>query len=262
MAEIRFCTLASGSSGNCVYAEHDGGAVLVDAGISGKRIAEGLKKIGRDGTRLSGVILTHDHHDHISAAGVMARRYKIPLCMSRGTFSGCKSRLGKVELVQIFKAGDTFTLGGFTVETLPTPHDGEEPTAIILSSGKTRVGVLTDLGHPFDELRRTLATLDAAVLESNYDPQMLKNGPYPYHLQQRIRSDAGHISNAEAGMLVREHGGRLKAVLLAHLSQNNNTPELALSTFHQEASDYVKRVHAWTGVAPRHEPSLLLALRG
>ncbi len=260
--ELRLCTIASGSSGNCVFAEHSGGAILIDAGISGKKIAEGLKHIGRNPSCLRGIFVTHDHTDHVNAAGIMARRYNLPLLMSRGTLEGSRHKLGKVARVECFRAGDKFSYEGFEIETIPTPHDGVEPVALVLNRGKTRAGVLTDLGHKFDALREVLATLDGAVLESNYDPVMLKNGPYPAYLQNRIRSDAGHISNEEAAQLVQEHASaRLKVVLLAHLSQNNNTPDIAMKTFYAKAEEFLKGEGVKVSVAPRHEPSPMMRLR-
>jgi len=139
--------------------------------------------------------------------------------------------------VKRFHAGSTLAFGDLRVETVPTPHDGADPVGFVIDDGRSRVGVLTDLGYVFDSLPDVIASLDAVVLESNHDERMLANGPYPRFLKQRIRGEGGHISNEESARLVRDAASGLKWVCLAHLSEENNTPDRAVDTFRTVAGD-------------------------
>ena len=258
---FRLCPLASGSSGNAVYAECAEGAVLVDAGVSMRRIVEGLSRIGASIERVRAAVVTHDHVDHCRGAGVLARRHGIPLFMTRGTFERRAKDLHRTPPPTLFAGGDVLAVAGIRIETIPTPHDGVEPVAVILERHGARAGVLTDLGHPFDGLAALLADLDAVLLESNYAPESLRRGPYPPHLQARIRNAGGHLSNGEAAALVRDHAGeRLGVLLLAHLSENNNTPECALATLRDIAGPRLAESGIRAFAARRHEPSEMIAL--
>ncbi len=256
MPDFRICTLASGSSGNAIYAQSPEGAIVIDAGISGKAVTEAITLVGGSIDQVDGLILTHAHNDHCQGAGILSRRYGIPLFMTEGTFKGCHTKLGRNLTPRLFRPGTVIAVGGFHIETILTPHDSEEPVALVLERGGLRCGILTDLGHPFPKLERLMSTLDAAILEFNYDPDMLVNGPYPPNLKRRIVSGHGHISNQQAAKLVEEgvRNGRLKALILAHLSETNNTPSLALQsaqTTLREHCDGNVIVH----IAPRHAPS-------
>ncbi len=259
---IRFCTLASGSSGNAVYLDCPDGAVLVDAGISGKRVAAGLHTVGAAPERLAAVVVTHSHRDHVHAAGVLARRHGLPLVMSEETARTAAGTLGRVPPPRTFTPGASLRLGGFVIETVPTPHDAEGSVALVLRRGETAVGVLTDLGHTFDGLEDVVADLDAAVLESNHDPDLLAaTTRYPEWLKRRIRGRGGHIANAEAAALVADHGGdRLRAVLLAHLSENSNTPETALACHRTAHAERLAAGALLLDTAPRHAPSPLFTI--
>lgn len=260
--EFRITTLASGSSGNSLYAETADGAILVDAGLSAKQLAAKIGEIGGDVERLDAILISHDHSDHARGAGVLSRRFGIPLLMTAGTFHGCKHNLGKVVGPRLFTPGQTLCVGGFHVHTLETPHDGREGVAFILERDGTRCGVLTDLGCVFQGLQETVPTLDAVVIESNYCPKMLATGPYPPALQERIRSDHGHISNSEAARLVLEHAGeRLSLILLAHLSENNNSPEHALEIWRRECGARLDGQQVQLLVAPRHNPSPTIVVK-
>jgi phosphoribosyl 1,2-cyclic phosphodiesterase len=226
---FRAFSLASGSSGNAVVLDCDEGVVLVDAGLSAKRLLQGLDGLA---SRLQGVVITHDHTDHVKGAAVFARKHGAPIWMTAGTAAAAEAR-GAIATRRIFRSGETLAIGGFRIETIPTPHDGAEPVAVVAERKGCRCGILTDLGHPFPALQAILSTLDAVFLESNYDPEMLRRGPYPPWLQARIRSPQGHLANDEAAALVRDHAGdRLKTAILSHLSENNNHPDAALRAFH------------------------------
>jgi phosphoribosyl 1,2-cyclic phosphodiesterase len=224
--------LQSDSSGNSIYVEQDGTGVLFDAGISGRSAETRLAAHGRSIRDVTAVVISHDHRDHIACAGVYQRKFGLPLYISEKTFAAAdpRCRLGRLRDVRHFRAGEGLEFPGLVIDTIPTPHDGVDGTAFTVTAGGRRLGILTDLGHPFAALRRILPTLDGVVLESNYEPGMLANGPYPLFLRERIRGPGGHLSNVEAADLVRVHGQRLVWVCLAHLSGENNTPDTALAT--------------------------------
>ena len=249
-------SLASGSSGNAWLCRCPEGAVLVDAGLSGRRLAEAAAAVGGDLSAVDLLYITHDHADHVQAAGILHRRHGIPLAMTRGTWRAARERLGRVDPPLFVREGEVVEAGGFILHPVPTPHDGEEPASVVVERCGRRIGILTDLGHPFDGLDRLLATLDAVFLESNYDPAMLETGPYPEPLKRRIRSPRGHLSNTEAGRLLEgTAGGRLKRAILAHLSEENNTPQIATATVRREAASAIAAGLALR-VAPRHAPSV------
>ena len=221
----------SGSNGNCIFVQAGRTRLLIDAGISGKKAQERMAARDEDIRRVDAVLLSHDHIDHTRAAGIYHRKFGLPVYATKGTWRACRLSQGRVGDVRLFDAGESLTIGEATIHTISTPHDGADGVCFVVEHDGRRLGVLTDLGFVFDELPGVLATLDATYLESNYDPQMLRNGPYPPRLQRRIRGNGGHLSNAEAASLLAEHtDGRLQWATLAHLSEHNNTPQLALQT--------------------------------
>ena len=228
-------SIQSGSNGNAYYVEGGGVRVLVDAGISGKAIADGLGAMGRDIRRVDALLLSHDHGDHTRGAGVLHRRHQLPLYASAGTFATAK--MGKLSPmgVRTFVPGQTIDLGGMRVQTRATPHDGAEGAVFIIEAESKRLGILTDLGHTFDGLADVVGELDAVFLESNYDPHMLRHGPYPAFLKRRIAGPGGHISNEESAELVAASATGQAWVCLAHLSEKNNTPRLAMETHQRRA---------------------------
>jgi len=226
--------LQSGSNGNCIYVEGGKTGLLFDAGITGRQAARRLGGYGRDIRRCGALIISHDHADHIRCAGVFSRKFDLPVYATEATWARAAPELGPVSNVSFFRPGDVLHFGEMSVRTVPTPHDGADGVAFVIRCDGAQLGILTDLGHPFRQLRRLLGELDAAYLESNYDPDMLETGPYPPPLKARIRGPHGHLSNVEAARLVAEHvAGRLRWLVLAHLSEFNNRPELAVAT-HRE----------------------------
>ena len=250
-------SLNSGSNGNCIYVEAGGVRLLLDAGISGKRTAERLASAGRDVRDVDAVIISHDHCDHIGCAGVLNRKFGLSVYMTEPTYrSGGRYALGEFSDLRFFAAGETIDLGALRVETYPTPHDADDGVAFVIAAEGKRLGVLTDLGHVFDGLAPLLAELDALYIESNYDPHMLAAGSYPAFVKRRIVGAHGHLSNAEAAELVSgAANGRLQWVSLAHLSENNNSPAVALETYGHIAGD-ARPVH----LAGRHGPGELLRI--
>lgn len=228
-------SLQSGSNGNCIYVEAEGVRLLFDAGISGVQAEQRLAALGRDIRRVDALIISHDHADHLRCAGIYQRKYGIPVHITPRTLAAGKTlKLGRLSKVCPFEAGKGISFGSVSVQTIPTPHDGADGVAFVVETRKRRLGILTDLGHLFSGLETLIASLDAVFLESNFDPEMLEQGPYPEFLKQRIRGPGGHLSNAEAaGVLKGAATDRMQWVCLAHLSEHNNHPELARLT-HQK----------------------------
>ena len=227
---MNIISLQSGSNGNCIYVEDGEFSVLFDAGISGIQAERRLANHGRNIRDVSAVIISHEHNDHIRSAGIYGRKYGLPLHVTQSTLSATRTDLGKLREVCHFNSGETFSFGNIGVFTVPTPHDGVDGCAFVVSGGGKRLGIFTDLGHPFAELQQLLPTLDGVIIESNYDEQMLDTGPYPWPLKQRIKGPRGHLSNLETAHLLKSAGSRLQWALLGHLSEQNNTPERALET--------------------------------
>lgn len=239
-------SLQSGSNGNSIFVEADGVRLLFDAGISGVQAELRLRAHGRDIRDTDALIISHDHTDHVKAAGIYQRKFGIPIYVTAPTLSVCgRHKLGALSDVRHFQTGGRLQFGPVTVETIPTPHDAADGCAFIVEAGKKRLGIFTDLGCVFEGLPERLASLDAVFLESNFDPDMLTRGHYPASLKARIRGPQGHISNVEAAELLSNHGKRLQWVALAHMSGENNTPELALQT-HREIIGEKKTIHLAT----------------
>ncbi|MBI5582186.1 MAG: MBL fold metallo-hydrolase [Deltaproteobacteria bacterium] len=232
-------SLQSGSNGNCIYVEAAGVKLLFDAGISGRQAEQRLADLGRDIREVDALIISHEHADHLRCAGIFQRKYGLPLFITRQTLEAGKAQnLGQLRDVRFFQAGATLPFGATSVETVPTPHDGADGVAFVVEARRKRLGILTDLGHLFAGLSETIASLDAVFLESNFDPEMLDRGPYPDFLKRRIRGRGGHISNQEAaGLLNTAAPDRLQWACLAHLSEQNNDPELARETHRRVLAD-------------------------
>lgn len=251
-------SLASGSSGNSYYIQCVEGAILVDAGLSGKRVIENIRAAGGDPALIKGVVVTHDHSDHASGAGILQRQHGWRLWMTAGTESAAASRMGKFK-AEIIRPGTSIQAAGMEISFHATPHDGVEPVMVSIARNGARCGIFTDLGHVYDGLRGCLEELDFLFLESNYDPEMLAaNRRYPHPLKARIRGDHGHLSNREAAELITSlRECRLKRVALSHLSQENNKPDLAKSCFTKIAGEYIRETGLKVGVSPRHTPMQL-----
>ena len=227
---MRLISLQSGSNGNCVYVEAGGIRLLFDAGISANEVQERLALHGRDVQNCDAVLISHDHIDHCRSMGILNRTFGLPIYTTAKTYEAAKRfALGEINDLRYFVAGKAIQFGKVTVETISTPHDGADGVVFVVDDGKHRLGILTDLGHVFDGLGDVIASLDAVLLESNYDPDLLANCPRPEWLKQRIAGPGGHISNFEAAELLAT-SKRMKWACLGHLSEDTNTPDLALAT--------------------------------
>ena len=248
-ATITAIALQSGSAGNCIYIETETTALLIDAGISATLLRERLAEHGRDPSRISAILISHDHGDHVRHVGVVQRKLKVPVYITEGSLGAARRRfaLGAMGDIECFRPGAQLRVGSLTIETVPTPHDGTQGVAFVVGHRGRRLGVLTDLGHCFDGLGEVIGGLDGVFLESNYDPAMLREGGYPAHLKRRIQGPRGHLSNLEAAELIARHaGGGLRWACLSHLSGQNNDPTLALRTHRSILGDEIP-LH----VAPR-----------
>lgn len=238
---MRMCSIASGSSGNCIYVGSDNTHLLVDTGISKKRIEEGLKKLEIKGEDLDGILVTHEHSDHIQGLGVFSRKYEIPIYATQGTIDGiwASSSLGKIPegLLHPVVVDEAFTIGDITVDPFEISHDARQPSAYRMECGDKAAAVATDLGMYNEYIVKKLQGLDAILLEANHDIHMLEVGGYPYPLKQRIMGDKGHLSNELSGMLLCDilHDD-LKYIVLGHLSKENNYARLAYETVKLEVT--------------------------
>lgn len=246
---MELCSIASGSSGNCIYVGTQATHLLVDVGISTKRTESGLNSIGLTGRDLDGILITHEHSDHISGLGVMSRKYHIPIYATAKTIEAVKriSSLGAIEeeLFVPIEADTSFILKDVVVNPMRISHDALEPVAYRFRHGSRRIAIATDLGNYNDYTIECLKGMDLLFLEANHDVNMLQVGPYPYALKQRILSDRGHLSNERSGQLLGHliHD-KLQAVILGHLSKENNLPELAYETVRVELAMGNRRRHS------------------
>ena len=226
---MRVCLLASGSKGNAVLVETGRSRVLIDAGLSATEVIFRLAKIGLAGADLDGILISHEHSDHVRGAGALARKLKIPLLLSYPTHREIHAALKKVEVIE-FESGYPFTFRDLLIDPFPITHDACDPVGFVIESSDGKVGFATDLGIATRLVKEKLRGSRVLVLESNHDEEMLLEGPYPWHLKQRIKSRHGHLSNVEAAEMLNEilHPG-LEGVLLAHLSEVNNDPKVALN---------------------------------
>jgi len=225
---LKLTVLGSGSEGNSILISNNDESILIDAGFSGVRLAERMKQVGLDLDNVMGLLLTHEHSDHIRGAGVISRRHNIPVFATAGTFKKGKAKLGNlIEFTEI-SGGNEFMIGDFRIQPYDISHDAMEPVGYVVETAGAKIGVCTDSGCVTHLMRDKLKLCDALVLEMNHDPTMLLAGPYPWELKQRIRSRTGHLSNETAAELLTElWHPKLKHVFLAHLSQENNLPQLA-----------------------------------
>lgn len=238
---MRLCSIASGSSGNCIYVGSEQTHLLVDTGISKKRIDEGLTELGVKGEELQGILITHEHSDHIQGLGVFSRKYGVPIYATKGTIRGiqqCKT-LGKMPegLLHVIDVDHPFAIGDLSVKAFSISHDANEPSGFRIETNNKSVAIATDLGVYDEYIIENLKNLNAIVLEANHDIHMLEVGPYPYYLKQRVLGKHGHLSNEASGRLLCEilHD-KLEHIVLGHLSKENNYPELARETVKLEVT--------------------------
>ncbi|WP_059171637.1 MBL fold metallo-hydrolase [Bacillus sp. FJAT-27445] len=227
---LQFSVLASGSTGNAIYVESGEHSFLVDAGLSGKQMEGLFEKIGRSMRDLSGILVTHEHSDHIKGLGVAARKYKLPIYANEKTWKAMDHCIGEVPIEQKFVFGmeTVKTFGSLDIESFGVSHDAAEPMFYVFHSGGKKLVLITDTGYVSDRMKGTISNADAYVFESNHDVHMLRMGRYPWNVKRRILSDVGHVSNEDAAIAMSEVAGdNTKRIYLAHLSLDNNMKDLA-----------------------------------
>jgi len=225
---MRFSVLGSGSGGNVSYVETRETRILVDAGLSCREIERRLGLLELEPTDVDGIVVTHEHIDHVRGVGVFARRYQVPVLINRATFSRCSGSIGNIPTPVFFNTGETLTFKDVEIHFISKCHDAADPVALTLSCDGYKLGLVTDLGRPTSLVLDSIQGCDALVLEFNHDTEMLELGPYPLELKRRIRGPDGHLSNEQAAqileMVAHEH---LELIVLAHLSEVNNREQLA-----------------------------------
>ncbi len=226
---MRFALLGSGSRGNATLIEEGDTRLLVDCGFSVREVERRMARLKCAPERLSAILVTHEHNDHLAGVGALARKYRLPVWLTAGTESAGKKRLGELPRCERLNCHSAFAIDDLLLQPFPVPHDAREPCQFTFSNGNRRLGLLTDTGRSTQHIERQLDACDALILESNHDRQMLADGPYPPSLQARVGGGLGHLSNEQAAdILKRIDGSALQHMVAAHLSEKNNRPELAV----------------------------------
>lgn len=265
---MKICSIASGSSGNCIYVGTEQTHILIDAGISGKRTEQGLNSVGLTMRDIDAIFITHEHSDHIGGLGVLSRKCEIPVYGTRGTIDAILNTksIGNVnkELFYAIHPEKPFELKDIVMKPMKVSHDAAEAVAYRIYHGNRKIGVITDLGTYDENTIEQLKDMDVLFAEANHDIRMLQVGPYPYYLKQRILGERGHLSNEVSGRMLSEllHDN-LKAIILGHLSRENNMAELAYETVRLEIANGENEYHANDFpiyVAKRNEPMQAIAI--
>ncbi len=225
---MRFASLGSGSEGNGLVVEASGSRLMIDCGFGVRDAGRRLGRLGLAPSDLHAIVVTHEHSDHVGGVAALAAKHAIPVWLTFGTLAVVGERFAGLDRVYGFDSHETFSVGALEVRPFPVPHDAREPVQFVVGDGAARLGVVTDLGTSTPAVERALSGLDALVLECNHDAAMLADGSYPANLKARISGRYGHLANeASAELLAAIDGSRLRHVVAAHLSKQNNTPSLA-----------------------------------
>ena len=261
---MKFCSLYSGSSGNSLFVESNESKILIDAGVSVKKIIEALSSIEVGIQDINAIVVTHEHIDHIKSLGTLANKYNIPIYANLGTWNGIdnENKVPKIEKRNFFKTGEKFEIGDLKIKSFATSHDAMESCGFTIENDGQKLSIATDLGEMTNEVINNLKKSKFLLLESNYEPELLKYCSYPYQLKRRIAGERGHLSNNEAGKTISklvEYG--LEKVILGHLSKESNFPELAQKTVLNEMMQKgIKEKEIELSVASRIEPSKVIEI--
>lgn len=260
---FRFCSLFSGSSGNCLFVESDKTKILVDCGESAKKICTALSQIDIDINDIEGILITHEHIDHVKSLCTLSKKYNIPVYINEKTFEALAEQKNKLNssLINFFDINDIFYVGDLKIFPFPTPHDAANPCGFNIFYNDKKISIATDLGHVTPEILKNLENSKFVLLESNYDLNTLKCSSYPYPLKERISGPNGHLSNNVAGQTIAHlmnYG--LDTAMLGHLSKENNFPELAYKTVMEEIISNKNEGQINLSVASRFNPSSIIEI--
>jgi len=254
---MELCALASGSSGNCFYVSNGNSGILIDAGISTKQIIERMSLINKSPETIKAIFITHEHSDHIRGADVFARKFNVPIFATKKTVQAsflCSNE----DLINTIRNNETIDINDVEVEAFSKFHRAADPVSYNISNGK-KISIITDVGCVCNNVIKHVSDSDFLCIESNYDEEMLENGPYPYFLKKWIKSDIGHLSNAQSASCILTHAKpSIKHVMLSHLSKNNNSPDLALKSFSilKQRKDFSLKI----SVSQRESPTALFKI--
>ena len=264
---LHFNTIASGSSGNCAFIGSDNTRILIDAGLSGKRAESALSAMGIPPESLDALLITHEHSDHVQGIGILSRRFDLPVYATPGTWEAMDrfGAIGKIHPCNklLVYSGERLVFNDLCIHPFAIPHDAAEPVGYTVESEGRKIAVATDIGKITPLIERHLADCDLLLLEANHDVDMLENGPYPIQLKRRILGDRGHLSNANAGLLLTKvYSERLRHIFLGHLSEENNRPAVAHQTVNDilTANGIDTKKQVKLVVADRHRPGKLISL--
>lgn len=258
---FQFCSLYSGSSGNCSFVQTDTTKILIDAGESAKKIGEALSSIGVEPTSIDAILITHEHSDHVKGLGIFSKKFHVPVYANLETWEAMPKQKEKMEDTNICTfTFDTFQIGDITVHPFSIPHDAANPCGFNLYHQDKKMSIATDIGHMSEDIIQHLTNSSFLLLEANYEPEILKCSSYPYLLKERIKGPNGHLSNSDAGKTISylmDYG--LQNVMLGHLSKENNFPELAYKTVVEELMEHHKMEDSLhLSVAKRYEVSPMI----
>lgn len=261
---LEFCSLYSGSSGNCLFVSTKSAKILVDCGVSGKKICDGLNSIDNSIENINAILITHEHSDHVQSLGMISKKYNIPVYANIETWQAMPKQKEKIDEKNInyFTNDEDFILNDLTIHPFSTPHDAANPCGFTIHNGKKKLSIATDLGHMDNFIIDNLEQSSFILLESNYDPEILKVSRYPFNLKRRIAGPSGHLSNETAGKTISVLMKKgLKEVMLGHLSKENNFPELAYQTVAEELMNNNSDINEIKlSVASRNEPGKLIKI--
>ncbi|MBR2703860.1 MAG: MBL fold metallo-hydrolase [Clostridia bacterium] len=262
---FNFCSLYSGSSGNSLFIQSENTNILVDAGESARKIENALSSINVDAKNLNAILVTHEHIDHVKSLGTLAKKYNIPVYATKETWEAMPDQAEKIDpsLQNTYVASEEFKIGNLTIKPFSISHDAANPCGFSISHGKKQMSIATDLGYVSKEVSDALEKSSFVLLESNYDPEILKFSRYPYPLKRRISGEFGHLSNGDAAKLVVQLAKKnLNTVMLGHLSKENNFPELAYKTVADELINAkIDSSSINLSVASRNKPSNIINIK-